>query len=617
MKKHLLLFMGLLGFYSSSFSQSSSANRTADVSNFTIIGTTTYDLQTNGTMPRRLICHQDGTMSAIFAYSQTPSATITNDRGTGYVYFNGTQWDNPPTARLENNGKQPTLSDWKGMFPSICVNAAGKELVVNHHYQLFVPNSYFRTLVSTSSAKGARNWSTVAPIPNNNSPSGLQLLWHKSASTGNNIYVIATSLTKDSVTKIQSGIYLSRSTDGGTIFSNFTLLPEMDTVNYPDGLGASDNYSIDAFDKYVVVTGVGQYTDLAIWKSEDYGQTFTRTVVQKFPIEGWAKKGLPFSDIDMDGQADTLSATDMCPDAIIDKSGKVHLFWGQTRYVQANTDTSVGYPTQVHNNAPNRQIYYWNEINKEIKAIAGAPDLNNNGIVDMPSNPQPFSYGLMGFAGKVTTGIDDQGKLYLVYCAYEEGDTTTIDISDNPGACYYNLFAIRSTDGGLSWTQPVNLTLSKQEDVTEHAFPSMARHVDDNIHIIWQSDNQPGSMIQYQNTPETNSIVYEKWCSSNFQMRGGCQSSVGNKPLSNIEVSIFPNPSSGTARITLSSATITTGTVSIKDLFGRTLSQTTVLVNAGTTTLEQDLSALPNGLYLLNFSTEEGSTQTQRITLAQ
>ena len=62
-----------------------------------VIGTTFYDLETNGAVARRLLRRSDGTMTAVWTMSQK---TDFSDRGTGYAYFDGTNWTctNPPLA---------------------------------------------------------------------------------------------------------------------------------------------------------------------------------------------------------------------------------------------------------------------------------------------------------------------------------------------------------------------------------------------------------------------------------------------------------------------------------------------------------------------------------------
>ena len=56
-----------------------------------VIGWTTYDLQSNGSVQNRIVVHDDGTISAGWTMS-TEFNTTYSDRGTGYNYFDGTSW---------------------------------------------------------------------------------------------------------------------------------------------------------------------------------------------------------------------------------------------------------------------------------------------------------------------------------------------------------------------------------------------------------------------------------------------------------------------------------------------------------------------------------------------
>ena len=66
----------------------------------TVIGTSTYDLQSNAAVQNRIIVHDDGTISAGWTMS-TQYNTTYSDRGTGYNFFDGTSWGAAPTIRLE------------------------------------------------------------------------------------------------------------------------------------------------------------------------------------------------------------------------------------------------------------------------------------------------------------------------------------------------------------------------------------------------------------------------------------------------------------------------------------------------------------------------------------
>ena len=73
---------------------------------------------------------------------------------------------------------------------------------------------------------------------------------------------------------------------------------------------------------------------------------------------------------------------------------------------------------------------------------------------------------------------------------------------------------------------------------------------------------------------------------------------------------VQPNPASGSATVELDGDT--EGTLTLTDLFGRTL--TTMAVHAGTTAATLDLSSLPAGLYLLQLTTKDAMA-TRRLSV--
>ena len=64
-----------------------------------IIGTTWYDLQSNGCLQNRMYCYDDGSIGATWTMGM--QATAFPDRGTGYNYYDGSTWLTEPTARIE------------------------------------------------------------------------------------------------------------------------------------------------------------------------------------------------------------------------------------------------------------------------------------------------------------------------------------------------------------------------------------------------------------------------------------------------------------------------------------------------------------------------------------
>ncbi|MCX6271386.1 MAG: hypothetical protein NTU44_09245, partial [Bacteroidetes bacterium] len=87
----------------------------------TIVGTTRYDLQSNGSTQNRIYLHPDGTIGVTWTYGIAETAF--NDRGTGYNYNDGHVWGPEPTARIED-----VRVGWPSYFP---VGTNG-EMVITH-----------------------------------------------------------------------------------------------------------------------------------------------------------------------------------------------------------------------------------------------------------------------------------------------------------------------------------------------------------------------------------------------------------------------------------------------------------------------------------------------------
>ena len=89
----------------------------------TLLGNTTYDLQSNGAVMDRIIRHSGGQLSAVWTMSAQYAASYT-DRGTGYMYFDGTSWSSMPSARLESS---------RCGWPTIRATSTGKEIAIAHN----------------------------------------------------------------------------------------------------------------------------------------------------------------------------------------------------------------------------------------------------------------------------------------------------------------------------------------------------------------------------------------------------------------------------------------------------------------------------------------------------
>lgn len=87
----------------------------------------------------------------------------------------------------------------------------------------------------------------------------------------------------------------------------------------------------------------------------------------------------------------------------------------------------------------------------------------------------------------------------------------------------------------------------------------------------------------------------------------------GNSP-ENAAASVFPNPFTDLATLSVSSGGTGIGRVNILDMTGRVIRQQDVQLSAGTTSITLDnLAGLERGIYLVRFTAPDGKTETMRI----
>ncbi len=90
-----------------------------------VVGKSFYDLQTNSTVGNRIVAYDDGTMGAVWTFS---GETAFTDRGTGYNYFDGSDWGDYPTVRLEDDRTGwPSYAAWgENGEINVCHYAGGR-----------------------------------------------------------------------------------------------------------------------------------------------------------------------------------------------------------------------------------------------------------------------------------------------------------------------------------------------------------------------------------------------------------------------------------------------------------------------------------------------------------
>ncbi len=471
----------------------------------TVIGNTTYDLQTNSSVQDRIIQHADGSLSVAWTFSQELNQTY-SDRGTGYFYYDGSSWSSQPASRLESS---------RCGWPTILAPASGGELIIAHNTSFNYMQSVFRDTV------GSGNWNEqVVSMYDSSTFSYRYLSWNRSAMggpTGNTVHMIALTAPTGNGGTIYNGmdgaLLYYRSLDGGVTWDiQDAQLPTLDQFNFLGFDG--DGYAIHARENTVVIAVFGEWYDSFIMKSTDNGNTWTRTNFLDFPVD----LHIVGNGIDLDGNStyDDLYTTDASGAVLIDHNGLVHVVAGNMRHLDEATGGGSWFPTT-------NGLLYWNETmepdtamttsindtwwSDNMVVIAGATDLDGDSVVagiDVINGNQAtyFTSGLSSFP---SMGIDGNDHLYVSFSAYTETMSSPIG-----GQVYRHINIIKSYDGGNNWTCPVDITaLTSLNGQRECVFGSMVTEVDDRVRIVYQRDEEPGLAVRGDLDPDGfNEIVY-------------------------------------------------------------------------------------------------------------
>jgi len=470
-----------------------SVNKFASEIYGTMIGQTKYDLQSNSAVARRLYNGGNGELTAVWTQGfVSPWA----DRGTGYNSATAGVWGDMPTARIENK---------KTGWPTIGVtNPGNKEVVIAHN--------------GTTLTKSTRTYHSGSWTQEDITAATSGGTWPRSAVSGNNVYVI--SYNAEAFT-----FSLIKSTDGGATFTE---------ANIPGtALGTGgDNYDIYATGSNVAVAIFGTFSDVCVYKSINNGDTWTKFVINDFPNDAWNSSSFEMFDQNSNGVADTVFSSDGTGSVVIDNEGKLHVMFGTLRYFDDGTST-----TGTYSYFPNygEGLFYWNEdmpqgnytnnpitndhiqpnFSDEVIFVSEAIDLNGDEEwnVDFSGESPIAGYGC-GYSAQPSLAVDAENNIYYTFSAVMEGANYLRPITTlTPVAQQYR----------HTWTGYISNTgiwsdffcVTDNEDagdlrLSENVYGCISTLVDDNVHLMYQFDNEPGTVLDETSDPITDNFMIYK-----------------------------------------------------------------------------------------------------------
>lgn len=485
------------------------------------IGDTRYDNQSNASIPKKMYVYPDGTIAATWTRSMQEGAGFA-DRGTGYNYFDGTDWDNWPFERIE---------DIKTHRPAYAPFGENGELVVTHLSEVGL---YF----SHREEKGTGDWDYENfPGPTGNP----YILWNRTVTSGpdrNRIHILALTLPTSHMGTPYAGLdgalLYSLSTDGG---NNWYLEHEvLDGMTQNEYVGfTGDNYAFAEPKSDVIAFTVGDtWYDLFLMKSTDGGETFEKTVIWEHPYPMW-QMGMP---------TDSFYCADGAHSLLIDDNDMVHVAFGITRTYADDATTylftfvdGIAYwheNMEVFSNNINALSPYGDpgsELEEDYNLIGWSQDVNGNGQLDFLGETGNYWLGISSMPQLI---MDDQSRMFLVYSSVTETYFTGIKN-------YRHLWVRASPDGGDSWGIFTDITSGSVHIIDECVYPACSPTSDDYIYLVYQSDYYPGTAIWgSQHDYTDNKIMFSKALKEDLLITGIHENTI---PINDYDVSQnYPNP---------------------------------------------------------------------------
>ena len=310
---------------------------------------THYDLQSNQYVANRMYQLPNGNVAVTATMSHEENQTA-SDRGTGYNFFDGIEWNDMPEERVE-----PFKTGW----PSIAQWGDNGEILLAHG------NGHMQCFVRETAGEG--DWTYVGALPDY--PEGYAYTseyptWPRIVTCGENhniavaVAVLQHSISSDE-TDLQTVMWRSENPDDINSWTiSYGPLHDLDTP-WDHNQFSADDYCMAANGNTVALMYSGCLTN-SVWmfKSTDCGLTWNATRVWENPYEG-----REFDEEPAWGMEDTLFMP-MNGTIVIDNNNIVHV--ALNTFEMAHTlDNEPGYYTYWSGRAVDG-ILYWNDTKAPI-----------------------------------------------------------------------------------------------------------------------------------------------------------------------------------------------------------------------------------------------------------
>nr|MBC8485699.1 T9SS type A sorting domain-containing protein [Bacteroidota bacterium] len=384
-----------------------------------------------------------------------------------------------------------------------------------------------------------------------------------------------------------------------------SVLDGMGSDYYVEYTGDTYNFAPPKDDIIAFVVGKSWY-DLFLMKSTDGGETFEKTLIWEHPY--------PFFDPQNMIVTDTFYCADGSHTCVIDMDGMVHVAFGINRAYSDGT-SSYWFPYVDG-------IAYWNEnmpafsddlnalnpyghpdseLIEDYNLIGWTQDVNNNGQIDLLDEIGTYYLGLSSMPQLV---LGDNNQLFLIF-------SSATETYDNSIANYRHLWARMSPDGGSSWNEFLDLTSGLIHIYDECVYPSCASNSDDNIHLVYQTDIEPGvSIWGTLHAPVDNKTIYMKVLKIDITGMKENREIIYDYNVSQN----YPNPFNSTSVVNVNIRKTTELCLEIVNLMGQNVFKLNAgVVQPGMNKITIDATELTPGIYFYTVKAGDASITKKMI----
>ena len=308
-------------------------NRFGDIDDYETMSTT-YDLQSNHYCSNRMYQMDNGCGAIVCTFSHQPNQTA-SDRGTGYNFYNGSEWQEWPNERIE-----PMRTGW----PTIAQWGDRGEILISH--------TPMRCWTREVAGEGEWVFRGELPIHPEDYPYADEATWPRVVTSGanHNIIHVIGDIQHSGTDATENHLVYLRSEDAENWEISYGPLAQ---VGYESGYFSADDYALAANGHTVAILYSGSLTN-SVWmcKSTDDGLTWNVRRVWEDPYEG-----ISLDDPNL-AYTDTLYRP-MNGAIVIDDNNVVHV--ALNTFEMAHwADTEAGYYSYFYGRQVDG-ILYWND----------------------------------------------------------------------------------------------------------------------------------------------------------------------------------------------------------------------------------------------------------------